>query len=184
MFVDFAQPTRATESSRGAFDDPAARQAIEVRVLRAMFDELQVGATVRTQLTHPRDHGVSIAAVGLDAARGDASVGVQRQYCGRLGRPESWQVGVFASLGRGPRAALVGLPAVPAGGVGAGFGGFCQGQSARGRARATHPDGIGVCDGRRCPGSWIEQPGRRRGTKSIGTITRSPRHCTTWAESF
>lgn len=41
------------------------------------------------------------------AKKGEKSVGVQRQYNGRLGKTENSQMGVFACLGRGERSAIV-----------------------------------------------------------------------------
>lgn len=71
---------------------------------RAVLD--QVSREAAELLGNHRD-----AALYLDETsfvkKGEASVGVQRQYCGRLGKLENCQVGVFACLGRGERTALV-----------------------------------------------------------------------------
>ena len=54
----------------------------------------------------PRDTALYIDETSF-AKKGTASVGVKRQSCGRLGKLENCQVGVFACLGRGERTALV-----------------------------------------------------------------------------
>lgn len=66
----------------------------------------QVATEAEAVLGRQRDTALYIDESSF-AKKGNASVGVQRQYCGRLGKVENCQVGVFASLGCGRQAALV-----------------------------------------------------------------------------
>ena len=66
----------------------------------------QVAGEAARQLSGRRGGALYIDETSF-VKKGTASVGVQRQYCGRPGKLENCQVGVFASLGCGERAALV-----------------------------------------------------------------------------
>lgn len=66
----------------------------------------QVAGEAEAALGRNADTALYIDESGF-VKKGDKSVGVQRQYCGRLGKVENCQVGVFAALGCGARATLV-----------------------------------------------------------------------------
>jgi SRSO17 transposase len=62
----------------------------------------QVAAEAGRELGNRPDSALYIDETSF-VKKGTASVGVQRQYCGRLGKIENCQLGVFASLGCGER---------------------------------------------------------------------------------
>jgi SRSO17 transposase len=66
----------------------------------------QVGREAEALLGRGRDTALYVDESSF-VKKGGGSVGVRRQYCGRLGKLENCQVGVYASLGNGMRAALV-----------------------------------------------------------------------------
>jgi len=85
-------------------------QAMQQMVTDSPWDENKVMEQVAGEVNgilggHPQ------SALLIDETsfvkKGNASVGVQRQYCGRLGKTENCQMGVFAAMGRGDKAAIV-----------------------------------------------------------------------------
>lgn len=90
---------------------PAADyQSLQQFISDSPWDErallTQVRAEAEALLGRHRDTALYLDETSF-VKKGAASVGVQRQYCGRLGKLENCQVGVFACLGRGERTALV-----------------------------------------------------------------------------
>lgn len=85
-------------------------QAMQQLVSDSLWDHQALMNSLATQangmLGGHRDTGLYLDESSF-VKKGDASVGVQRQYCGRLGKIENCQVGVFACLGRADRALLV-----------------------------------------------------------------------------
>jgi SRSO17 transposase len=70
---------------------------------RAVLDQVAMEADAR--LGGSAESGLLIDESGF-AKKGAHSVGVARQWCGRLGKVDNCQVGVFAALGRGHLAAV------------------------------------------------------------------------------
>ena len=65
---------------------------------------------VATEVSHLLEGPMALAYIDETSfsKKGTASVGVARQYNGRLGKVDNCQVAVFAALGRGDRAVLAG----------------------------------------------------------------------------
>jgi SRSO17 transposase len=85
-------------------------QAMQQLVSDSPWDHHAVMAAVAAQadgmIGGHRDSALYVDESGF-AKKGTHSVGVQRQYCGRLGKIENCQVGVFACLSCHDRSALV-----------------------------------------------------------------------------
>lgn len=71
---------------------------------RALLDDVARGAD--EQFGDPEEASLNFDETSF-LKKGRASAGVQRQWSGRAGKVENCQVGVFASLGRGERHALI-----------------------------------------------------------------------------
>ena len=91
--------------------------------------------------------------------KGDASVGVQRQWFGRLGKVDNGQVGVFMAYASRPRARPGRRPALPAQGVGQGprRGGKRCGVPRAVRYRTRHELALEMLDetGPLLPHGWV-----------------------------
>lgn len=104
---------RNTRKSIGRIEEalPASNyQGLQQFISDSPWDERallrQVRGETEALLGRHRDTALYLDETSF-VKKGTASVGVQRQYCGRLGKLDNCQVGVFACLGRGERTALV-----------------------------------------------------------------------------
>lgn len=85
-------------------------QGIQQFISDSPWDEAELMAHVAREVNGilgGHRHSALILDETTFVKKGTRSVGVQRQYCGRLGKTENCQMGVFACLGRGERASIV-----------------------------------------------------------------------------
>lgn len=88
------------------FRDPGTHQGLQYFITEASWDAAALWRQLRAQIPARADVLV-LDATGF-AKQGTASVGVQRQYSGTLGRVGHCQVAVTAALWTGTQAWLVG----------------------------------------------------------------------------
>jgi SRSO17 transposase len=85
-------------------------QGLQHLISDSRWDEAEVMAQVAQEvngLLGGHRHSALLIDESSFVKKGDRSVGVQRQYCGRLGKTENCQMGVYACLGRGVRSSIV-----------------------------------------------------------------------------
>jgi SRSO17 transposase len=104
--------TQGRKNMEGIYADiPESNyQAIQQFVSDSPWNESQLMEQIAgevNQLLGGHRHSALMLDETSFVKKGNSSVGVQRQYCGRLGKTENCQLGVFACLGRGDKAAVV-----------------------------------------------------------------------------
>ena len=95
-------------------------QALQYMLTEAQWDSSSVMdqiAQEADQLLGGSEESCLLSDETSVAKKGKHSVGVARQWCGRLGKVDNCQTGVYAALGRGHRATLIDFRLLPARGL-------------------------------------------------------------------
>ena len=98
---------KSMQPMHGRLSDPGSYQGLQHFITHSTWDPHRLGGRLR-ELIPTRAGILAIDDTGLPK-QGTASVGVQRQYCGALGKVANCQVAVSTALVAGPLAGLTSL---------------------------------------------------------------------------
>ena len=137
---------------------------------------------VREELAEP--DGVVVIDPSAFPKKGTESCGVDRQWCGRLGKVDNCQVGVFLAYAATGRLRALGPPALPARGLGRRRGRRaqvprpCRRSSSRRNGRSPWTSWTGACPA--CPTAGSSATTSSAGPPSSGRRCVSVGNATSW----